>query len=108
MYSIQLKALPFLGYWLRVVGAIMAFPLRSVRQCLERLHVDNVRHAHLICRLIPAQCPFARTIRILGRPVVHIPPLCKLNPFYEQLVALRFQSLCFLAEQDQDNVSLYC
>ena len=48
----------------------------------------------LVC-LIPASCPFAKDINAFGM-TIHIPPLCKLNPFYNQLVALRFQSLEYL------------
>jgi hypothetical protein len=37
-------------------------------------------------------------VTLFGRKVVHIPPMCKINPLYEQLVALRFRCLCRLAE----------
>lgn len=53
--------------------------------------------ASLVCKVIPAQCPFARQIRLLGASV-QIPPLCKLNPFYDQLMTLRFQALTVLEQ----------
>jgi hypothetical protein len=58
--------------------------------------------------LIPAQCPFERDICVLGRCFLHIPPLCKLNPLYEQLVALRFRALCYLADECGQDISCYC
>jgi CDP-6-deoxy-D-xylo-4-hexulose-3-dehydrase len=33
-----------------------------------------------------------------GWKLVHIPPMCKINPLYDQLVALRFRCLCRLEE----------
>jgi hypothetical protein len=51
------------------------------------------RIAQIVCRIIPAQCPFERKLQFLGFKK-QIPPLCKLNPFYEQLVSLRFRAQC--------------
>lgn len=79
--------------------------LDGIRHWLETIHVDDRRQANWLCRFIPAQCPFARTIEVFGHPVMHIPPLCKLNPFYEQLTFLRFQALCFLAEQNTESLA---
>ncbi|NJN23641.1 MAG: nitrogenase, partial [Acaryochloridaceae cyanobacterium RL_2_7] len=39
--------------------------------------------------------------------IVHIPPMCKINPLYEQLVGLRFRSLSFLADECQEDISAY-
>lgn len=46
--------------------------------------------------VIPATCPFARTLTFAGF-TINIPPLCKLNPFYNQLMQLRFNALNELA-----------
>jgi hypothetical protein len=70
--------------------------LRSVRHWLDALEVREPRVARLLCKLIPAQCPFERDIKLFGRKVFHMPPLCKLNPLYEQLAGLRFRSMCYL------------
>lgn len=43
-----------------------------------------------IARLIPDTCPFERTIHI-GKWVIKIPPLCKLNPFYDQLMEFKWK-----------------
>ncbi|WP_353735273.1 Mo-dependent nitrogenase C-terminal domain-containing protein [Okeania sp. SIO2C2] len=51
-----------------------------------------------LCQLIPAQCPFTRDINFWGRIVLKIPPLCKLNPFYYEIISLGFRSLTFLAD----------
>jgi hypothetical protein len=72
--------------------------LESVRQWLDGIEIKNFEQANWLCRLIPASCPFARTIKIFGRTLVTIPPLCKLNPVYEQLMMLRFRALSYLAE----------
>jgi hypothetical protein len=83
-------------------------PLRPLRQWLENLQIRDRQTAHRICGLIPAQCPFERTIALFGRPVLHIPPLCKLNPVYEELVGLRFRALCYLADECGEDISQYC
>ncbi len=59
--------------------------------------IRNRAVATWISQLIPAQCPFARRISVFGLSF-RIPPLCKLNPFYDQLMSLRFQALCVLEE----------
>jgi hypothetical protein len=83
-------------------------PLRPIRDWLNNIEVDDPQMARTFCSVIPAQCPFERTITVFGRPIVHIPPLCKLNPFYEELVALRFRSLCYLADDCGEDISPYC
>ncbi|MGC8711207.1 MAG: Mo-dependent nitrogenase C-terminal domain-containing protein [Leptodesmis sp.] len=83
-------------------------PLHPIREWLNNIEVNDPQMARTFCSLIPAQCPFERTISLFGRPIVHIPPLCKLNPFYEELVALRFRSLCYLADECGEDISPYC
>jgi hypothetical protein len=83
-------------------------PLHPVRQWLESIEIQNPQFAHLLCKLIPAQCPFERDIVIFGHKLLHIPPLCKLNPFYEQFVGLRFKALCYLADECGEDISCYC
>lgn len=72
--------------------------LQPVRNWLDRLPIDNPKLARFLYKAIPGQCPFERDIIFLGRKLAHIPPLCKLNPLYEQLVGLRFRSLCYLVD----------
>lgn len=74
--------------------------LSSIRQWLDSLKIEDPTIAQWCVSLIPAQCPFERDIIFLGQKIAHIPPLCKLNPLYEQLASLRFRSLCFLAEYE--------
>jgi hypothetical protein len=83
-------------------------PLRPLRNWLDRVEIHNPRFAHLLCQLIPAQCPFERDIKLLGRLLLHIPPLCKLNPVYDELIALRFRALCYLADVCGEDISPYC
>ncbi len=78
------------------------------QQWLENLEIKEPTMARLIIRLVPAQCPFAREIRLFNRIIFRIPPLCKLNPLYEQLVQLRFRALCFLADCCGEDIKPYC
>lgn len=82
--------------------------LQPLRQWLNRYEIRNADQAHLICRLIPVQCPFARDIHFGGRTWLRIPPLCKLNPLYEEVVSLRFRALCYLADECGEDVRCYC
>jgi tellurite resistance protein len=82
--------------------------LSPVQDWLDRLEVKDPRLARFLCQMIPSQCPFERDVTLFGRKVVHIPPLCKLNPLYEQLVGLRFRALSYLADDCQEDVAKYC
>lgn len=82
--------------------------LRPVRVWLDKLEIHDPRVARFLCKMIPSQCPFERDIKLFDHKVVHIPPLCKLNPLYEQLVGLRFCALSYLADDCQEDVSQYC
>jgi hypothetical protein len=82
--------------------------LSFLRQWLNQLEIRSQAMAHLLCRLIPVQCPFAREIYLLGHKIGRIPPLCKLNPLYEEVVALRFRALCYLAEECGQDIRGYC
>jgi hypothetical protein len=47
-------------------------------------------------------------LQMFGRTVLYIPPLCKLNPFYDQFVGLRFRAMCYLADVCGEDISCYC
>ena len=81
--------------------------LRPLRNWVNAFNINTPQRAHRIARLIPAQCPFERDIVVLGKPIAHIPPLCKLNPLYEETVALRFRALCYLADECGHDISAY-
>ncbi|MGG6293318.1 Mo-dependent nitrogenase C-terminal domain-containing protein [Leptolyngbya sp. AN02str] len=81
--------------------------LDAVRQWLNGLKIQNRALAHFICRVIPTQCPFERTIRIFNL-VLYIPPLCRLNPLYEEVLSLRFRALSYLADECQVDIRPYC
>jgi tellurite resistance protein len=81
--------------------------LSPVREWLDGLEIDDPRLARLLCKFIPAQCPFERDIILFGHKVVHIPPLCKLNPLFDQTVGLRFRALSYLADKCGEDVSAY-
>ncbi|WP_088239565.1 Mo-dependent nitrogenase C-terminal domain-containing protein [Calothrix rhizosoleniae] len=82
--------------------------LKPLRQWLENIQVRDRRQAHYLCQLIPAHCPFERDIKLFGKTLFHIPPMCKLNPLYEELVGLRFRALCYLADECGEDVTRYC
>lgn len=89
--------------------AVVQFtPLKPIRQWLDSVSVQDQKTAHTLASVIPSQCPFERTVKLFGRTVLYIPPLCKLNPFYEELVALRFRALCYLADECGEDISSYC
>ncbi len=81
--------------------------LHPMKQWLEDINIHDSRVARFICKTVPSQCPFERDITVFGRKVAHIPPLCKLNPLYDQLVGLRFRALSYLADDCQEDISSY-
>ena len=81
--------------------------LHPLKDWLDGMDIHDPRLARFICKMIPPQCPFERDIKLFGHKVVHIPPLCKLNPLYEQLVGLRFRSLCYLSDECHEDISEY-
>ncbi|MGB3496077.1 MAG: Mo-dependent nitrogenase C-terminal domain-containing protein, partial [Elainellaceae cyanobacterium] len=48
--------------------------LSPLRNWIDTVEIRDRRTAHLISRLIPAQCPFERDIKVFGKVVAHIPP----------------------------------
>ncbi|HAC62735.1 MAG TPA: nitrogenase [Cyanothece sp. UBA12306] len=92
------------------IPSSFSFPdlFKPLRNWLDNQEIRNEALAHRLCRLIPSQCPFARDINLFGRVILSIPPLCKLNPLYEELMNLRFRALCYLAEEIGEDISQYC
>jgi tellurite resistance protein len=81
--------------------------LKPMKDWLDGVDIQDPRIARFICKMVPSQCPFERDVTLFGHKIVHIPPLCKLNPLYEQLVGLRFRSLSYLADECKEDVSEY-
>ncbi len=81
--------------------------LQSLKDKLLAVDVENQHRAHFVCKVIPPQCPFERNIRIF-KWTLHIPPLCHLNPFYNELVTLRFRALSYLSDVCGEDVTHYC
>jgi len=79
-----------------------------VRQWLDSIEVHDPKVAQLLCKMIPASCPFERDIKLFEHTLFHIPPLCKLNPFYAQVVGIRFKALSYLADECGKDVARYC
>jgi Mo-dependent nitrogenase C-terminus len=73
--------------------------LQPFREWLDAVPVTDADAARMLYKLIPGQCPFERDVVLFGRKLMHIPPLCKLNPFYDQLVGIRFRAMCFLVDE---------
>ncbi|PAX55894.1 Mo-dependent nitrogenase C-terminal domain-containing protein [Brunnivagina elsteri] len=82
--------------------------LSPICNWLESIEIKNPKLAHSLCKIIPSQCPFERDVIVFGKKLFHIPPMCKLNPFYEQVVGLRFKALCYLADVCGEDVTAYC
>lgn len=85
------------GFPLRPSGR----PLDPLRRWIDRIGPRDVGLARLLVRLIPGQCPFERSVVLFGRRILRIPPLCHLNPLYDELMALRLRSLSLLAELEE-------
>lgn len=82
--------------------------LSPVKHWLDDMEIHDPHLARFICKMVPAQCPFERDVKLFGKKVVHIPPMCKINPLYDQLVGLRFRSLSYLADDCGEDISEYC
>ncbi|MDD1413991.1 Mo-dependent nitrogenase C-terminal domain-containing protein [Dolichospermum sp. ST_con] len=82
--------------------------LQKLRQWCDEIEINDPQFARLIAKVIPAQCPFERDIIIFGRTIAHIPPMCKINPLYEQFVGLRFRALCYLVDKCGEDIQSYC
>jgi Mo-dependent nitrogenase C-terminus len=90
--------------------SVQNHPIRivaAIQQWLEAIEVRNRALAKWLCQVIPQACPFERNIQLFGRTLLRIPPLCKLNPFYEQFVGLRFRALCYLADTCGEDIAEY-
>ena len=81
---------------------------KPLRNWLENLDISNPKLAHKLCQSIPSQCPFERDIKLFGYTLFHIPPMCKLNPLYEEVATLRFRAMCYLADECGEDISQYC
>jgi Mo-dependent nitrogenase C-terminus len=81
---------------------------RPLRSWIDNIPVCDRKLAHRVSKLIPAQCPFERDVKLFGKKLFHIPPMCKVNPLYEELVGLRFRALCYLADECGEDISQYC
>jgi hypothetical protein len=82
--------------------------LAPLRKWLNNLEISDAIVAHRLCKSIPSQCPFERQIEVFGHTILRIPPLCKLNPLYDEIIALRFRAICYLADVCGEDVSSYC
>jgi len=80
--------------------------LTPIRHWIDRIDVRSPRLAHLICKLIPCTCPFEHKFTLFGYGF-HTPPLCELNPFYNEFVFLRFRALSYLSDVCGENVEKY-
>ncbi|NEO90323.1 MAG: nitrogenase [Moorea sp. SIO3G5] len=81
--------------------------LKPVRRWLDQIEITDQTLARFLSKIIPGQCPFERDLKLFGHLVLHIPPLCKLNPLYEQLASLRFRALCYLVDQCGEDIQFY-
>jgi hypothetical protein len=99
-------------YLTRLQGVMTIVRIVGIRgllcQWLDAVEVHDPKVAKLLCKMIPARCPFEREIKLFDHILFHIPSLCQLNPLYEQVVGLRFKALSYLANKCGEDVTLYC
>lgn len=81
---------------------------KPFQRWIGNIEIKEEQTARRIIKLIPAQCPFEREIKFLGKVIFRIPAMCKLNPCYDQLIELRFRALCFLADTCGEDITPYC
>ncbi|MCL2927445.1 MAG: TerB family tellurite resistance protein [Trichodesmium sp. St11_bin5] len=81
--------------------------LAPIKDWLDNWEINDSKVAHMVCKMIPSECPFERDVVIFGKKVAHIPAMCKLNPVYDQLVGLRFRALSYLADECKEDISKY-
>ncbi|BAY89569.1 MULTISPECIES: Mo-dependent nitrogenase C-terminal domain-containing protein [unclassified Tolypothrix] len=82
--------------------------LNHIRYQIDGIEIHNSHLAKLLCTIIPSHCPFEKTVKVLGHTLFQIPPLCKINPFYEEVVGLRFKCLSYLVDECGEDVTKYC
>ncbi|MGK7916563.1 MAG: Mo-dependent nitrogenase C-terminal domain-containing protein [Prochloraceae cyanobacterium] len=99
IYSSEITSIELNSTQNNLLSKIIFDLFQPIRHLLDKIEIRDRKLARLIFKLIPSQCPFEREIRLFGRSVVYIPPLCKLNPVYEQLVSLRFRATCYLVDR---------
>lgn len=69
-----------------------------VQNWVNSIELHSIFQAKLVCWIIPSNCPFARNVQ-LGKFNLSVPPLCKINPLYEQLSNLRVRALVYLEHE---------
>ncbi|MEG4999017.1 Mo-dependent nitrogenase C-terminal domain-containing protein [Microcoleus sp. B4-D4] len=82
--------------------------LHPLKEWIENTEIKSQKFARFLCKYIPSQCPFEREVKFGDRTLFSIPPMCKLNPLYEQVVGIRFRALCYLADECGVDVTPYC
>jgi len=69
--------------------------LRSVRHWLDALEVREPRVARLLCKLIPAQCPFERDIKLFGKSLSYA-TVVQAQPALRTISWPTLRSMCYL------------
>ena len=82
--------------------------LRPIRRWINSITVKKTRFAHFVCRLIPCECPCKHDVILFERKLFQLPPLCKLNPLYNELVELRLRALTYLSIYEVDVTQYIC
>lgn len=86
--------------WHKLVGLIPDIRLNFLNECIV-----NSRLLRKIVNKIPARCPFSRAYEIefqeFGKRhlLLYIPPLCKLNPFYNWIIDLKVEVFDYRRKQ---------
>ena len=84
-------------------------PLKPLRNWLENLNISNPQASAQAVSTDPIPMSLSSAISIyLGARSYIFPPMCKLNPLYEEVVMLRFKAMCYLADECGEDISQYC
>ena len=81
-------------------------PFAPLKQWLDSLDLGDEMIFSFVVQLFPSQCPFERDfIFLVACWSLSFPPMCKIHPLFEQLVALRFRCICHPYFDEQLRIS---
>ena len=75
--------------------------LDPLKHWLNGLDPGDERISSFIAHLIPFLDPFGCDIDLFAHKLVQIPVMCKINPLFEQFLAVRFRCLGHLSVEEQ-------
>lgn len=66
---------------------------KLVRVSINSASAFSEADALFIVGFIPSTCPFERDVYLYKLKLFHIPPICKINPYYKEIVNLKLRAI---------------